>query len=132
MMTDYRLRCCVCGADLGSAEDPYRDPDCMDCLRREYEHEMQADREAWDRQQELIELGCNPTPERALTGLLQEMDDASIDVVEAFWRGELGHQNVAVLAVSVIERERNERHERAEGALRQSGEEPSVPVDLPF
>jgi hypothetical protein len=29
---DGRLHCCQCGADLGSAEDPYRDPDCMECL----------------------------------------------------------------------------------------------------
>lgn len=29
-----RLKCSQCGADLGDAEDPYRDPDCMDCLRK--------------------------------------------------------------------------------------------------
>lgn len=39
---DDRLRCCVCGADLGPADDPYRDPDCMDCLKREWEQEAQA------------------------------------------------------------------------------------------
>lgn len=26
-----RLRCCSCGADLGPADDPYRDPSCRRC-----------------------------------------------------------------------------------------------------
>lgn len=30
-----RLTCCTCGADLGDAEDPYRDPDCSACLNRQ-------------------------------------------------------------------------------------------------
>lgn len=31
-----RLTCCVCDADLGFDDsDPYADPDCMECLRRE-------------------------------------------------------------------------------------------------
>lgn len=29
-----RLTCCTCGADLGDAEDPYRDPTCMVCEER--------------------------------------------------------------------------------------------------
>ena len=31
---DGRLVCCVCGADLGDADDPYRDPDCTACEKR--------------------------------------------------------------------------------------------------
>jgi len=38
-----RLTCCVCGADLGDASDPYRDPDCWECLMREYENEEEED-----------------------------------------------------------------------------------------
>jgi len=38
-----RLICCVCGADLGDAADPYRDPDCWECLMREYENEEEED-----------------------------------------------------------------------------------------
>lgn len=47
---DDRLRCCVCDADLGDASDPYRDPDCMECLKREWEQEAQA-AEAYDQEQ---------------------------------------------------------------------------------
>lgn len=27
-----RLTCCTCGADLGDADDPFRDPTCVECL----------------------------------------------------------------------------------------------------
>jgi hypothetical protein len=30
-----RLVCCVCGSDLGDADDPYRDPTCGYCIDRE-------------------------------------------------------------------------------------------------
>lgn len=39
MRDKSRLHCCQCGADLGSAEDPFRDPDCAACLRADYEAE---------------------------------------------------------------------------------------------
>jgi hypothetical protein len=38
-----RLTCCVCGADLGDASDPYRDPSCGECLQREAEQDWEAD-----------------------------------------------------------------------------------------
>ena len=38
-----RLTCCSCGADLGDADDPYRDPDCLDCLNRENDAELDYD-----------------------------------------------------------------------------------------
>jgi hypothetical protein len=42
---DGRLRCCVCGFDLGDASDQSRDPDCIACLnRQEQEEEENADR----------------------------------------------------------------------------------------
>ena len=41
------MTCIRCGADLGDAEDPHRDPDCLECLHRdiqdEAEHDMAAD-----------------------------------------------------------------------------------------
>ena len=49
-----RLICCGCGADLGDASDPYRDPDCLACLHAELETEVEnwtdADQEAADRE----------------------------------------------------------------------------------
>lgn len=48
-VVDGRLTCCVCGSDLGDAEDPYRDPSCGVCLDREVEQESeqeQAEHEA--------------------------------------------------------------------------------------
>ncbi|MDF1536089.1 MAG: hypothetical protein P1S46_06235 [bacterium] len=44
-----RLVCCTCGADLGDASDPYRDPDCGDCLDRELRQEMEREAEEGDR-----------------------------------------------------------------------------------
>lgn len=41
---DGRLICCSCGNDLGDADDPYRDPDCEVCLRRELEQLDELDR----------------------------------------------------------------------------------------
>ena len=41
---DGRLVCCQCGADLGDAEDIYRDPDCHECLDREMAAEAERDR----------------------------------------------------------------------------------------
>ena len=35
-----RLTCCVCACDLGEADDPYTDPDCRCCLRREWAEEV--------------------------------------------------------------------------------------------
>lgn len=40
-----RLICCVCGCDLGDANDPFRDPDCPDCLEREFQMEMEREAE---------------------------------------------------------------------------------------
>lgn len=34
------MKCCSCGADLGFDDDPYADPDCMDCLRRSIEADI--------------------------------------------------------------------------------------------
>ncbi|MDP9202346.1 MAG: hypothetical protein M3P26_10515 [Gemmatimonadota bacterium] len=39
-----RLTCCVCGADLGDAEDPYRDPDCINCATNEAQAEAEEER----------------------------------------------------------------------------------------
>jgi hypothetical protein len=33
------MKCCSCGADLGFDDDPYADPDCLECLRRSIEAE---------------------------------------------------------------------------------------------
>jgi phage FluMu protein Com len=42
LRNDGRLRCCVCGYDLGDAEDPYRDPSCPRCL------DAQDAQETWE------------------------------------------------------------------------------------
>ena len=39
-----RLVCVACGTDLGDAGDPYRDPDCHECLRRDMEAEVEFER----------------------------------------------------------------------------------------
>lgn len=39
-----RLVCCTCGADLGDAEDPYRDPDCGECFKRQMQQELEDER----------------------------------------------------------------------------------------
>lgn len=36
-----RLTCCTCGADLGDAEDPYRDPSCVECIERDMRDECE-------------------------------------------------------------------------------------------
>lgn len=41
-----RLTCCVCGSDLGSADDPGYDPDCAACQRRQEQEEYDSDAEA--------------------------------------------------------------------------------------
>ena len=38
-----RLVCCSCGADLGDAGDPYRDPSCLNCAQLEAEQELAAE-----------------------------------------------------------------------------------------
>ena len=45
-----RLTCCQCGADLGDASDPYRDPDCMDCINREAQNDWDNEQEARTRE----------------------------------------------------------------------------------
>lgn len=56
-----RLTCCTCGADLGDAEDPYRDPDCRACLRRECEqYEQEAKDEGQDDPDSLNYRGTEP------------------------------------------------------------------------
>lgn len=60
-------------------------------------------------QHELLNSACNPSADYPLADLITEMDDPTLDAAEAFWRGQLGAQNVAVLAVSIIERERLHR-----------------------
>lgn len=40
---DGRLTCCQCGADLGDADDPYRDPDCERCLKESLAAEADAE-----------------------------------------------------------------------------------------
>jgi hypothetical protein len=52
-----RLTCCTCGADLGDAEDPYRDPSCIACINREAAEETAADeaRDAKGRPEDDIE-----------------------------------------------------------------------------
>lgn len=42
-VVDDRLICCSCGNDLGDADDPYRDPDCEVCLKRQAMDEDQRD-----------------------------------------------------------------------------------------
>lgn len=44
-----RLTCLTCGADLGDAEDPYRDPDCLACLYRSIQEDLDAEVAAADR-----------------------------------------------------------------------------------
>lgn len=41
-----RLTCSRCGADLGDADDPYCDPDCIECLHRDLADELAADPQA--------------------------------------------------------------------------------------
>lgn len=36
--------CCSCGADLGFDDDPYADPDCMECLKRSIQADVEAER----------------------------------------------------------------------------------------
>ena len=47
-----RLVCCMCGADLGDAADPYRDPACPVCLDEENDadirHEQELERQAME------------------------------------------------------------------------------------
>lgn len=43
-----RLTCSRCGADLGPASDPYRDPDCAACIARDAQEEAEADDRAED------------------------------------------------------------------------------------
>lgn len=62
-----RLTCCVCGADLGDAEDPYRDPDCEACDRRETQAELdrEADEDApiWDEEHPNTHVSWCPCPD---------------------------------------------------------------------
>lgn len=71
-----RLTCCGCGADLGDAEDPYRDPSCAQCERRQAiaEAEAEDERDRWNdaelREQSLEaadEPIANPCPCGAMT-----------------------------------------------------------------
>lgn len=39
-----RLTCIRCGADLGDADDPYRDPDCAACIARDAAEEVEEER----------------------------------------------------------------------------------------
>ncbi len=57
-----RLTCCSCGADLGDASDPYRDPDCGDCLNRDAQAEHEADMQR-DAEQANIVCPNWPDPE---------------------------------------------------------------------
>lgn len=34
------MKCCSCGADLGFDDDPYADPDCLECLQRSIEADL--------------------------------------------------------------------------------------------
>lgn len=38
-----RLTCCQCGADLGDASDPYRDPACANCLQADLQADLEED-----------------------------------------------------------------------------------------
>lgn len=43
LIVNGRLTCCTCGADLGDAEDPYRDPSCGACYERDMREECEAE-----------------------------------------------------------------------------------------
>jgi hypothetical protein len=52
--TATRLTCCSCGADLGDASDPYRDPDCERCAQQAINEELERDL-AWQSQSHEVE-----------------------------------------------------------------------------
>lgn len=47
-VVDGRLTCCVCGSDLGDAEDQFMDPNCQSCEERRSREEMEIEREVED------------------------------------------------------------------------------------
>ena len=68
------LCCCVCLLDLGSSDDPYRDPSCPRCLDRE----MQADsKEDLDGEELADKTGYDLHPEG------DDRDDSPIEMDEA-------------------------------------------------
>lgn len=93
-----RLTCCRCGADLGDAEDPYRDPSCMECENREARAEAEAedDRARWNDEDVGVE---DEEPQTDYERQREAMRDAE----QSAYYGDLGVAQLAALVLGATD-----------------------------
>lgn len=85
-----RLICCSCGADLGDASDPYRDPDCENCLRAEIELETERDTSIPDGQCHSCGREYQRTPDDAFSAICPDCEPQAVRDMDALnSKGEL-------------------------------------------
>ena len=72
----------MCGADLGDAEDPYRDPSCWECEKRRMREELEGESEP---EAALVCRACGhevcvgPCAHEASTGVAHHLRHGAID-----------------------------------------------------